>query len=246
MYVTGLSVQEAARRLGVNQARVRALLKHGGLTGQRIGSRWVVDDDAVRRRLDASASDRGRPLSPKNAWSAAALLDGQTVHWIAGSERSRLAARLARHTIDDVSVYRWWMRKRASAGRYRLAESDIAELLADDAVVAGGISAAASYGLGLSAAAEAEIYVNPRDAARLVDEFFLVESHRGNLIVHVEESGMDWHRRTSQRVKGVTLVPRLVAAVDLLDGDDTRSRSAGDRLLRLALDAFRDGRNRVG
>ncbi|WP_156077350.1 helix-turn-helix domain-containing protein [Saccharothrix sp. NRRL B-16314] len=229
--MAGLSVREAAQRLDLNPSRVRALLKEGGLTGRRVGSQWVVDDDSVTRRLDMAASARGRPLSRRSAWGAAALSDGQATPWLASSERSRLRTRLAGHAADGVDVYRWWMRKRASVARYRIADADIAELLADSAVVAGGISAAAPYDLGLSFADEAEVYVGSSEVGRLVDEFFLVGSGRGNLVLHVEDSGSDWHQRTARVVDGVSAVPRLVAAVDLLDSDDTRTRSAGTRLL---------------
>ena len=139
-----LSVREAAQRLDVNQARVRALLQAGRLGGRRIGSQWVVEADAVRRRLDVAASDRARPLSVRSAWCAAALLDLQQVPWLTTSERSRLRARLSKHPATDVPTYRWWMQKRGSTVRYRIAEADITELLTTRGVVAGGISASSS------------------------------------------------------------------------------------------------------
>ncbi|MFD0203251.1 MULTISPECIES: helix-turn-helix domain-containing protein [Saccharothrix] len=244
--MAGLSVGEAAQRLGVTPARVRVLLKAGGLTGRRVGSQWVVDDDSVRRRLDVVAAARGRSLSRRAAWGAAVLLDGQATPWLASSERSRLRARLGRHATEGVDVYRWWMRQRASAVRYRIAETDIAELIADRAVVGSGISAATPYDLGLSFAGEAEVYVGGSESDRLVEEYFLVESERGNLVMHVEDSGEDWHRRTARVVDGVSVVPRLVVAVDLLDSPDTRTSSAGARLLRELLDAMTNGREARG
>ncbi|WP_447003329.1 helix-turn-helix domain-containing protein [Saccharothrix isguenensis] len=239
-----LSVREAAERLAVTPARIRALLEQGGLTGRRVGSQWIVDDDSVRSRLEMAASTRGRPLSCRSAWSAAALLDGQATPWLASSERSRLRSRLAGHDGDGVDIHRWWMRKRASVARYRIAAADIAELIADEAVVAGGISAASSYDLGLSSADEAEVYIGGSDVPRLVDEFFLIASERGNLMLRVEASGLNWHQRTARTVDGVSVVPRLVVATDLLDGDDTRSRSAGARLLGDVLRPMADGGDR--
>ena len=240
-----LSVRETARRLNVNQARVRALLKAGRLAGRRIGSQWVVQADAVSHRLDLAVSDRGRPLSTRSAWCAAALLDGHHTPWLATSERSRLRARLSQHPATDVRTYRWWLQGRASIVRYRIAEADIAELAAAQAVVTAGISAASHYDLGLAFGNEAEVYVNSSVAAELVDEFFLVRSEQGNLIMHVEDSGLDWHQRTARLMDGVSVVPRLVVAVDLLDSDDTRSRSAGARLLEQALTLPSSGGTRV-
>jgi excisionase family DNA binding protein len=106
VYVAELSVREAAQRLGVTPARVRALLEQGGLTGRRVGSQWIVDDDSVRNRLDMAASTRGRPLSCRGAWSAAALSDGQATPWLASSERSRLRSRLTGPAADDVDIHR--------------------------------------------------------------------------------------------------------------------------------------------
>ncbi|MFJ5984505.1 helix-turn-helix domain-containing protein [Lentzea sp. NPDC092896] len=230
-----LSVREAAERLEVNQARIRALLAAGQLAGRRIGSQWVVHDDAVQARLEIAASDRGRPLSTRSAWCAAALLDKQEVSWLSTSERSRLRARLSRHPSSEVCTYRWWMQRRARTVRYRVAGSDIPELLKDQGVVAGGISAASHYALGLAFGGEAEIYVNGSDAARLVDEFFLVESDQGNLLVHIDDSGMQWHQRTAAGTDNGLVAPRLVVAADLMDSADSRSRSAGAQLLEQAL-----------
>jgi hypothetical protein len=126
------------------------------------------------------------------------------------------------------------MQERARAIRYRIAEADIAELMAVRRVVAGGISAASHYDLGLAFGNEAEVYVNSSVAAELVDEFFLVKSEHGNLMMHVEDSGLNWHQRTARAPDGVFVAPRLVVAVDLLDSEDTRSRSAGARLLERA------------
>ncbi len=134
------------------------------------------------------------------------------------------------------------MRKRASVARYRIAAADIAELIADRAVVVGGISASAPHDLGLSFADEAEVYIGASDVTRLVDEFFLVGSERGNLVLHVEDSGFGWHQRTARVVNGVSAVPRLVVATDLLDSHDTRTRNAGADLLGHLLHSMADGR----
>lgn len=244
MYVAEMSVREAAERLDVNQARIRALLSAGQLAGRRIGSQWVVHGDAVRARLEIAASDRGRPLSTKSAWCAAALLDGHEASWLTTSERSRLRTRLSRHPASEVRTYRWWLQRRARSIRYRIAGSDILELLKDQRVVAGGISAANHYSLGLAFRDEAEVYVSSSDASRLVDEFFLIESNQGNLLVHVEGSGVDWHQRTAAVTDNGLTAPRLIVAADLMDSADTRSRSLGAQLLDQSLKAL--SRSRTG
>jgi len=235
VYVADLSVREAAERLDVHQSRVRELLASGRLAGRRVGSRWVVDALSVARRLETVAATSGRPLSTRIAWSAAAILDGQPTSWLRTGERSRLRARLRRHDATETQLYRWWMQTRSSATRYRLAEADVAELVSAEGVVAGGISAANRYGLGLGHGNEAEVYVDSPTARRLVDDFFLIESDRGNLTLHVMNDHTHWHRVTARVIDGLLVAPRLVVAVDLLDSGDTRSRSAGTRLLERAL-----------
>ena len=51
---------EAATRLGVSTARVRALLEAGALRGAKIGRTWAVDETSVAARL-ASPARPGRP-----------------------------------------------------------------------------------------------------------------------------------------------------------------------------------------
>lgn len=123
------------------------------------------------------------------------------------------------------------MQTRAVAHRYRIAGNDIEELLHAQGVVAGGISAAHGYGLGLSHSNEAEIYASRETAEALMDEFFLSQAQQGNLVMHVVTDAEDWHLRTAQNQDERPTVPRLIAATDLLDSTDTRSRSAGAELL---------------
>ena len=55
-----LSVHEAAVILGVSDARVRALLKDGGLEGTKIGRTWAVSERSVAKRRREGARP-GRP-----------------------------------------------------------------------------------------------------------------------------------------------------------------------------------------
>ena len=44
-----LSVREAAAILGVNEQRVRQLIKAGRLTAQKVGKLWVIQERALER-----------------------------------------------------------------------------------------------------------------------------------------------------------------------------------------------------
>ncbi|MCA1712782.1 MAG: helix-turn-helix domain-containing protein [Actinobacteria bacterium] len=226
-----MTVTQAAQHLGVNAARVRALVSSGALAGRRIGSQWVVDRGAIERRGQiVGAGGRSRSMSARVAWAAADLLDGGNAAWLATSERARLRSRLAAHGAAGWQTYsRWLASRQTSADRYRVGDGDIAAVLAADGVVATGASAASAYGLGLSAAGQAEAYADSATAAGLVDEFFLIRSTSGNLLLRTVDG--DWHRRTAAAEQGRATAARLMVAVDLLDADDTRSRSAGRGLL---------------
>ncbi|RSN31362.1 hypothetical protein DMC61_14530 [Amycolatopsis sp. WAC 04169] len=229
----------AAERLGVNVSRVRSLLNSGRLAGRRVGSVWLVDSSDVERRRAATKGVKGRPLSARVTWTSAALFDGLGTDWLSSAERSRLSARW-QTSGGAAQVCRWWMQSRATATRYRIAPDDIAELLKFEGVVAGGISAASHYGTGLGHSAEAEIYASTATAKRLVDEFFLLADPQGNLTVHEVTADTHWHCRTARIVEGVQVAPRLIVAADLLDSDDTRSRSAGAALLTDVLSSHRE------
>ena len=60
-----LSVSEAASRLGVSGARVRALIGAGALRATKVGRAWAVAESSVEQRLREGARS-GRPsTAPK-------------------------------------------------------------------------------------------------------------------------------------------------------------------------------------
>jgi excisionase family DNA binding protein len=211
--MTELTVPEAAEHLSVHQSRVRELLQAGTLTGRRVGRQWVIDADDLDRHRDlVRGGATSRAMSPRTAWAAGALVDGQDTAWLASSEKSRLRSRLLRH-VDEVATFRRWLSARqSSTERFRIAESDITALLEENGVVATGISAAHVYGVRLSAVGEGD---------------------RGNLLLRTVDG--TWHTDTAVARDGMLITTRLMTAVDLLDSADTRSVSAGRELLRDAL-----------
>ena len=53
-----IGTTEAARRLGVTQARVRQLIRAGRLTARRVGRDWLIDERALSR---VAVRKPGRP-----------------------------------------------------------------------------------------------------------------------------------------------------------------------------------------
>lgn len=235
VYVTELTVPEAAEHLSVHQTRVRELLQAGTLTGRRVGRQWLIDIDVLDRHRELiRGGATSRAMSARIAWAAGALLDGQETSWLASSERSRLRSRLLRHTREVTTFQRWLSARQVGTERVRIAEADIATLLQARDVVSTGISAAAAHGTRLSAAGEADAYVTASLAKRLTKKYFLVGSDRGNLLLRVVDG--DWHLDTSTVGGEGRVTTRLMTAVDLLEGGDARSTTAGRTLLNEALD----------
>ncbi|MGH2728974.1 MAG: helix-turn-helix domain-containing protein, partial [Actinomycetota bacterium] len=163
----GLSVQEASDQLGINEARVRALIKAGGLDANKIGGRWLVDPASVRRRLSASPG-RGRPWKPEHVWDRLLALEGDPDHKVlslVASDRPRSLKpwREARRLLDLVdkesaSGLLARVRNRAEVRRLRAHPGIIKKILDDPRIVLSGASASAHHDLGLSAENEVDGY----------------------------------------------------------------------------------------
>lgn len=232
-----VTVPEAAGHLGVHPSRVRELLHAGTLTGRRVGRQWVIKaDDLDRHRELIRGGATSRAMSARTAWAAGALVDGQGTDWLASSERSRLKSRLLQHAEEVATFRRWLSSRQACVERFRVADADIAALLKEHDVVATGISAAGAHGTRLSAVGEADAYVTAAVARALKEDYFLVASDRGNLLLRTVDG--TWHTDTAVQCAGVLITTRLMTAVDLLDGTDPRSSAAGRALLRKALQSL--------
>jgi excisionase family DNA binding protein len=70
----GLTVREAAARMGVGRARVQAMIMRGELAAELVGGRWVVPvDEAVRAgRIPRGA---GHPFDEATAWRIIGEID---------------------------------------------------------------------------------------------------------------------------------------------------------------------------
>lgn len=235
-----LTTREAAQRLGVNQSRVRALVAAGTLDARRVGPQWLIDADSVDRQATFTAAKAtGRAMAPRVAWAAADLADGGDAPWLSAAERSRLRKRLRSASSIDV-LRRWLSSRSATVTRYRVGDRDLDALLDSDDVVRTGVSAAAAYRLGLGTGGAADAYVTTDVAARLIRDFFLIESRTGNLTLRVVEHNL--HLLTARAVDDQRVSTRLIVAADLADDRDTRTKSAGRDRLAVVLDEQKQGR----
>lgn len=230
-----LSVGQAAAVLDVHSSRVRQLLAKGHLRGQRIGGRWLVDGDSARDRKD-QGPNAGRPLSPRNAWGALALLSGRPPAWLSAPEKSRLRARLrdlAVHQQPSGAHVQRLLAARADVRRYRIHPGLLLALAGDPEVVMSGVSAAAAVGADYLAPNRAEVYVRPDKAENLVAEFGMsLDAQRGNLLIRVPPIEV-WPFLAPGLAPDprARYAPPAVVGADLLDVQEDRALIAAARLL---------------
>ena len=216
-----LGVGDVAAVLGVSSRRVRQMLAHGTLPGQRVGRTWVVD----RADLEPLRHQRppvGRPWEPASAWALLAMASGREAA-LSASQRSRARRRLdtgLEHFLERLVV-------RAEPRRCYAHPSVVGLLGNETGVVRSGVSAANHYQLDVVAVDEFEGYVRSSVLAALVNRFALDEhSERPNVVLRVVDDGL-WPFGSDEAV-----APAPVVAVDLLEAGDGRSRRAADQLLQ--------------
>ncbi|MBI2863511.1 MAG: helix-turn-helix domain-containing protein [Chloroflexi bacterium] len=220
------SVAEAARRLAVSQSRVRSMLRTGILEGEKLDGRWLVDPASVDRRR-ASGAPVGRCLSALNSWAVLFLAAGETARATKLMEhlhpwtRSRIRSSLDNGSIGTLAPR---LRRRATVRRFRSHPSDLAGILLEPRVLRAGVSAAPDYDLDIVASGIIEVYIPASRLRRLSNKYRLQPSLNPNVTLHVVEGV--WPFPSSAKI-----VPAAVAALDLVEADDERTRRAGRQLL---------------
>lgn len=218
-----ISIAEAADLLALSPTRVRAMVSQGRLPAVKVGGRWLVERSAVEQRR-MGAAPRGRWFTPRNAWALLLLASGEDAPKLDPSVRSRLRRALA---LEGLVALAPRLRDRSKAISYKAHPGEIPYVLEDDALVPTGISAAGSMDLGLLASREADGYVAQSRLPRLIAEHALspggIESN-----VRLRAVPDDaWHE-----LDGRSVAPAAAVALDLADEPDSRSRAAGEKLIR--------------
>jgi excisionase family DNA binding protein len=212
-----LSVREAARRLGLSEQRVRALLQTGRLKGHKVGWTWVVHADSALGR----SRPQGRPLSALNAWGLLALLAGDRVKWLDPSIRSRLRRRIRDQEI--VRVLRE-SEPRSQVYRWRVLRGDLEKLASDFPLVPSGLTAGYPDLDLVSVGEELDAYVDEKQVDKIERRFRPDRSEdQPNLILRVPSH--PW-------ILSFNRAPLPVVAADLLENDDPRVARAAARILK--------------
>ncbi len=216
-----ISAADVAKRLRVNEARVRALIERGALPGRKVANRWLVPQRALQSS-EVAARVAGRPFSAENAWGLLFLASGRSADWLSPIDRSRLKARLRSPEFPLASRFR----RRASVNYLRGDERALRNIVADEKFVRSGVSAAEDHSVDLVAPGVVEGYLPKERLATLAHKHALrvVGEDSANIIVRAVDDSWPF---ASERV-----APEAVVAVDLIDSVDQRSRRAGSQLLK--------------
>jgi excisionase family DNA binding protein len=230
-----LSVEGAARLLGVNSQRVRVLISNRRLPAQKVGRDYALDPGVVAAfaRQDRAS---GRPMSARNAWALLAALCGRGYdHDISSRSRDRLKA-LLRQDSDSVVKALAHSQRRSNVHAWRVLPVDVSRLLGgSEQLVRNGL-AADHKAIDIRYDAERDgldAYVSADRLHELERRLQpSVDSKAANLLLRVPIE-RSW-------ILDEDVAPLSVAAADLLSHDDERVRRAGIQALREMADADRD------
>jgi excisionase family DNA binding protein len=165
-----VDVSSAARELGVNASRVRALISAGVLDAEKIGGRWLIDRASLVERGRESQS-AGRPLAPRNVWAFLLAASGEALPSdISGMTRWRLRQGLARHGLLGL---RPRLGRRADVRRFWALPGELRMLRNEKDCALSGSSAAGAYDLELVGPDTIDAYVPEQRVADLIDEHAL-------------------------------------------------------------------------
>ena len=213
-------VSEAAEILEVHPSRVRAMIVGGQLVAKKLSGRWFVDRRSAESKR-SQPSVNGRQYSEANAWALLCLSQGKEPNWISRWELSRLRRRLREDGIEKLAPR---LRNRASRKLFRAHPSLLPKLRDDSRLVPSGVSAASEHQIDILESNEVEAYVAREDLGEVVEQNYLEPSSDPNVIFRV--AGAEW----LERCVGNAVSP-VVAALDLFEADDEKSRRAGRNYL---------------
>lgn len=212
---------DAASIMNVSPRRVRELAREQRIPGRLVGGMWLVDAAALR----PSRGRLPRPMSARNAWALAQLVEGAELDYLAPSEKWRLRGmrNALVHHDNPEQVLEAWLRERAYRDLRRA--SDLARLGADSRLVLAGVSDARSQ---IAAPLVFEAYVAAPDLDDVELDHLLVpaSASEANVVLHIVED-------RSHMPSGP--VPQLALAADLAEwGSWRESNRAREIILRAA------------
>ncbi len=218
---SGLTVSEAASRLGVHPSRVRALIHAGDLAARSVGGRWFIDPESVNART-AQGTASGRRFTPARAWGLLFLADDHRPTWLDSNAVWKLRRLLHVHGLD---MLRPRLVGRGRRTAWRAHPSDVPRIREEQGLCRTGASTEAAASAGLIASDLVDGYLPSEAQASLIATYGLRPSDQPNVVLRVVPRFADpWPLGRE--------APMSVVAVDLVEDPDPRTRAVGQSMIR--------------
>lgn len=217
-----LSVEDAARVLGVSTRHVRRLADSGAV--ERV-ARGLIDRGSVERFVYAQRRGRTRAWAEHTAWGAVAMLSGVEADWLGSAQASRLRRTL--RLINDPAELLPRVRDRASVETFdahRAALPRLHELVVKPDLGLLGISEAMADRI--------DGYLGRADVDRVVRSLGLRAQSGG--AITLRSTGFDFIQ-----VRALVPTSQAVAAIHAATSTEPRLRGLGRRAVAALLEAFR-------
>jgi|SRR5713226_1872316 len=215
-----LSAGELAKRLKLDPSRVRRLAESGALPARKIAHRWLFDASLIDRQLKRRR-ERGRPFSAENALGLLFMASGEDAPWLRPHARSRLKRHLRSSLLNLLPR----LERRAAVRSFSAPEALRDKLSRDPKFILSGVSASDHYAMRMVSPGILEGYYPKREMSEIEHRYALenVGEHEANLVVHV----LDHELAIGSR----RFMPKAVAAADLAESADERTRRVGEQFL---------------
>jgi excisionase family DNA binding protein len=220
----GVSVEEAAARLGVSPRAVRLRITDGALPAVKLGRDWRIDERELAR-LARRPPGAGRPLSTAMAWAVLLLASGDEpgADRLTGLPRygSRARQWLREHPLAE---YADRLRERARREVFDAHPSELDRLRDRPDILLTGVSVADVVGL-VGQTEAVELYASAANREAIAAAHALMA---GSGAVTVR-----WVPEELWATLGAAgrVAPRAAVLVDLLESEDPRARREAARAL---------------
>jgi hypothetical protein len=219
-----VSAREAASQLGVRPEQVRGLIADGRVVAAKIGHELLVRSDSVHHRVHVVRPRAGRPWSPRMAWAVLWVASDLQPDWVSSAE----LVRVRRYAQRPPEQWPRLLTGRAVNRELMMLPSALKKLLDRPGVCVGGVEAAVAHGAPLVVGDDhrRELYVSGAVSDELRNARGVRwDSDTPNVLLRILPEPV------AEQVTVSRIMPRAVAAADLLDLGDERSVLAANDLL---------------
>lgn len=238
-----MSVEGAARELGLSAVQVRRLAREQKLPAQFIGGQWVIPRSAIAIRR-AVESPAGRPLSPQMAWVVLGIVNDvlydHQLQFELEDRRQRYRLNLRLRSAPELDRWPQWFSNRADRHHVWVHPGRRERFITDERLHPAGAFAASRAGSEIVANVPERFYVRKHDWPKLIKEFGLHDGPDGEFtILVVPDSVPDrvWPAKGEPVELGLALL-------DMLESPESRDRAVARRALVKARNRLIHGRTR--